>query len=73
MSSSYREENPNAQPYRYDRLKNLTKYSCENKCLCRFNWGRSSWDEIQQKWFVDGEKPNIPMASKAFAHSWGYR
>lgn len=57
--------------YRYDRLKDLTKYKCEPECLCRFDKPRSNFDQMQLKSVV-GKKPmHVPVASQKFKQEWG--
>ena len=56
--------------YRYNKLKNLTKYDCEPSCICRAGNERSTWDVIQANWIEKGKQPNIKPASKEFQRSW---
>ena len=58
--------------YRYNRLKDLTKYQCEPKCLCRFDTQRSSFDEMSLQRHVSKKNFNAPMPSEKFKREWGY-
>ena len=57
--------------YRYDQLKDLTKYKCEPSCICRFDKSRSSFDEMQLKSVVARKPIHIPAASARFRKEWG--
>ena len=57
--------------YRYDRLKDLTKYKCEPTCLCRFDKPRSSFDQLQLKSVLAHKPIDVPAASAKFRKEWG--
>ena len=57
--------------YKYDQLKDLTKYKCGPTCLCRFDKSRSSYDELQLKSVIERKPINVPVASTKFRNEWG--
>lgn len=45
----------------YSELKNISNYSCDLPCLCRFNVDeRSDKDKMYYDWFVLNKPVNIP-------------
>jgi hypothetical protein len=44
----------------YSELQNTTHYSCDQKCLCRFNDDRSSKDKMYYNWFVLNQNMVLP-------------
>lgn len=44
----------------YSDLQNTTHFSCDQKCLCRFNDDRSTKDKMYYNWFVLNKTITIP-------------
>lgn len=47
----------------YTQNKDLTNYSCDQPCLCRFNEERTSKDKMYYNWFVLNQPVNIPSGN----------
>jgi hypothetical protein len=46
----------------YADLQNMTNYTCDLPCLCRFNVDeRSSKDKMYYDWFVLNKKMTLPI------------
>ena len=56
--------------YRYERLKNLTKYECEPSCLCNGIDERSDWDKIQFNWTQKNKVPHFQKMPYQFENAW---
>jgi hypothetical protein len=46
----------------YSTLQNTMDYSCDQACLCRFNYGRSDKDKMYYSWFVLDKPIDLPTA-----------
>lgn len=59
--------------YKYNQLKNLTKYNCKPACICKIDDQRSNWDVMQYNWVEKGQPMHVKPASPQFQKSWlGY-
>ena len=47
----------------YRDLNGLTNYSCDQKCLCRFNSERSTKDKMDYDIYVLGKQVNLETAN----------